>query len=125
MPFEALNEILEFLLGEEQVLVLSVDRRAAAGSIATRAQIADQFWSLSELRFDELLVATDALIESLLGEELSSALAYERRIAASPLERRAEIAEQQWARATRRFDDLRSVRENATALWLDLESLQS
>ena len=41
MPVEATEVLLEFLLGEEQTLVLSVDRRAAGSSIGTREQIAD------------------------------------------------------------------------------------
>jgi hypothetical protein len=41
MPVEATEVLLEFLLGEEQTLVLSVNRRAAGSSIATREQIGD------------------------------------------------------------------------------------
>jgi hypothetical protein len=59
MPVAATELLLEFLLGEEQTLVLSVDRRAATSSINTREQIADQFRALSERSFDELLEATD------------------------------------------------------------------
>jgi hypothetical protein len=125
IPVEATEVLLEFLLAEEQTLVLSVDRRAAASSIATREQIGDQFRALSERSFDDLLEATDTMLELLLAEEQSSALAFERRLAASSAERRAEIVEQQRARAAMRFDELQTVRERSTLLWWDLERLQS
>jgi hypothetical protein len=125
MPVAASELLLEFLLGEEQTLVLSVDRRAATSSIATREQIADQFRALSERSFDELLEATDTMLELLLAEEQSSALAFERRLAASSPDRRAEIVEEQRARAVRRFDELQTVRERSTLLWWDLERLQA
>jgi hypothetical protein len=65
------------------------------------------------------------MLELLLAEEQSSALAFERRLAASSPDRRAEIVDEQRARAVRRFDELQTVRERSTLLWWDLERLQA
>jgi hypothetical protein len=125
MPLEVTDALLEFLLGEEQTIVLTIDRRAVASSADRRAQIADQHRALADRRFGELLAATDDLIAFLLGDEQTTALAFERRLVASSADRRAQAAAQRRALAARRFDELQVARNNAIALWEVLESHHS
>jgi hypothetical protein len=61
MPLEVTDALLELLFGEEQTIVLTIDRRAVASSADRRAQIAKQHLALAYRRFGELLAATDDL----------------------------------------------------------------
>jgi hypothetical protein len=89
MPLEVTDALLEFLFGEEQTIVLTIDRRAVASSADRRAQIAKQHLALAYQRFGELLAATDDLI-AFLGSA----------------DRRAQAAAQPRALAAQRFDEL-------------------
>ena len=65
------------------------------------------------------------VIAFLLGDEQTTALAFESRLVASSADRRAQAAAQRRALAARRFDELQVARNNAIALWEVLESHHS
>jgi hypothetical protein len=106
MPLEVTDALLEFLFGEEQTIVLTIDRRAVASSADSRAQIAKQHLALAYQRFGELLAATDDLIEFLLAEEKTTALAFNSRLVASSADSQPQAAARRLALAVRRFHEL-------------------